>query len=204
MNKPAIIEAIMSDFSRAARMPSTRVETKRFYDKHIDDYVKQYVPASLQSGPEGIYDQFRTKVVDDANASAKAIRNMQIGLGAEDNANAMVNKDADGMMGIAQLLGMNTKVSNKILGNLNPAARQDVAIKAAEKGIADNSFRGVRRRTAEWVAANPDTAIPVGFSAAGAGGAALLTASGQALDALTNNMTQALKTEDNRDNVLTS
>jgi hypothetical protein len=204
MNKPAIIEAIMSDIGRAARMPSTRVETKRFYDKHINDYVKQYVPASLQSGPEGIYDQFRTKVVDDANASAKAIRNMQIGLGAEDNANAIVNKDADGMMGIAQLLGMNTNVSNKILGNLNPAARQDVAIKAAEKGLADNSLRGIRRRGAEWVAANPDTAIPVGLSAAGAGGAALLTASGQALAALTNNMTQALKTEDNRDNVLTS
>ena len=200
MNKPAIIEAILADVGRAARIPSTKVETARLYNK----YVKDYIPESLQSGPEGLYDQFRTKVVDDANASAKAIRNTQIGLGAEDNANAIVNKDTDAMQSIAQLLNMNTNVSDKILGNLSPAARQGVALKAAEKGIADNSLRGVRRRGAEWVAANPDTAIPVGLSAAGAGGAALLTASGAALDALTKNMAQALKTEENRDNVLTS
>ena len=200
MNKPAIIDAIMSDIGRAARMPSTRVETKWLYDK----YLKDYIPESLRSGPEGLYDKFRTKVVDDANASAKAIRNTQIGLGAEDNANAIVNKDADAMQSIAQLLNMNTNVSDKILSNLSPAARQGVALKAAEKGIADNSLRGIRRRGAEWVAANPDTAIPVGISAAAAGGTALLTASGQALAALTNNMTQALKTEENRDNVLTS
>jgi len=200
MNKPAIIEAILADVGRAARIPSTKVETARLYNK----YVKDYIPESLQSGPEGLYDQFRTKVVDDANASAKAIRNTQIGLGAEDNANAIVNKDTDAMQSIAQLLNMNTNVSDKILGNLSPAARQGVALKAAEKGIADNSLRGVRRRGAEWVAANPDTAIPVGLSAAGAGSAALLTASGQALAALTNNMTQALKTEEKRDNVLTS
>jgi hypothetical protein len=181
----------MDDAANAVKFPNTRTEVENLYSK-------------VKAGPQGLYDQFRTKVVDDANASAKAIRNMQIGLGAEDNANAIVNKDADAMQSIAQLLNMNTNVSDKILSNLSPAARQEVALKAAEKGIANNSLRGIRRRGAEWVAANPDTAIPVGISAAAAGGTALLTASGQALAALTNNMTQALKTEENRDNVLTS
>ena len=191
MNRPALIKAIMDDAANAVKFPNTRTEVENLYSK-------------VKAGPQGLYDQFRTKVVDDANASAKAIRNMQIGLGAEDNANAIVNKDADAMQSIAQLLNMNTNVSDKILSNLSPAARQGVALKAAEKGLADNSLRGLRRRGAEWVAANPDTAIPVGLSAAGAGSAALLTASGQALAALTNNMTQALKTEEKRDNVLTS
>jgi hypothetical protein len=191
MNRPALIKAIMDDAANAVKFPNTRTEVENLYSK-------------VKAGPQGLYDQFRTKVVDDANASAKAIRNMQIGLGAEDNANAIVNKDADAMQSIAQLLNMNTNVSDKILSNLSPAARQEVALKAAEKGIANNSLRGIRRRGAEWVAANPDTAIPVGISAAAAGGTALLTASGQALAALTNNMTQALKTEENRDNVLTS
>ena len=189
MNKQAIIERIM------ANARNIKGNAQSMYGSVKD---------KLATGPQGLYDSFRTKVVDDANASAKAIRNTQIGLGAEDNANAIVNKDADAMQSIAQLLNMNTNVSDKILSNLSPAARQGVALKAAEKGIADNSLRGIRRRGAEWVAANPDTAIPVGLSAAGAGGAALLTASGQALAALTNNMTQALKTEENRDNVLTS
>ena len=189
MNKQAIIERIMAD----AR--NIKGNAQSMYGSVKD---------KLATGPEALYDQFRTKVVDDANASAKAIRNTQIGLGAEDNANAIVNKDADAMQSIAQLLNMNTNVSDKILGSLSPAARQGVALKAAEKGLADNSLRGLRRRGAEWVAANPDTAIPVGVSAASAGGAALITASGAAIDALTKNMAQALKTEENRDNVLSS
>ncbi len=191
MNRPALIKAIMDDAANAVKFPNTRTEVGNLYSK-------------VKAGPQELYENFRTKVVDDANASAKAIRDKQIALGTEDYVNAIANKDADAMQSIAQLLNMNTNVSNKVLSSLNPTARQDVALRAAQKGIADNSLRGIRRRSAEWVAANPDTAIPVGISAAGAGGAALLTASGQALAALTNNMTQALKTEENRDNVLTS
>ena len=189
MNKQAIIERIMAD----AR--NIKGNAQSMYGSVKD---------KLATGPEALYDQFRTKVVDDANASAKAIRDKQIALGTEDYVNYLADKDADGMKGIAKLLGMNEKISNKVLSSLNPAARQDVALRAAEKGLADNSLRGLRRRGAEWVAANPDTAIPVGVSAASAGGAALITASGAAIDALTKNMAQALKTEENRDNVLSS
>ena len=187
MNRPALIKAIMDDAANAVQFPNTRTEVGNLYSK-------------VKAGPKGLYDRFRTKVVSDAEASANALRNRQIALGAGDNYQAIKRKDnAD----VAAIAGLINKKPVDVL-NFNPTNRSKAAIDAAIEGIADNSLRGVRRRGAEWVAANPDTAIPVGLSAAGAGSAALLTASGQALAALTNNMTQALKTEENRDNVLTS
>ena len=193
MNKPAIIEAILADAVRAGNrvMPKTTAATQSMLGSVQD---------KLTGGPKGLYDQFRTKVVDDANASANAIRDKQIGLGARDNYQNIKSKETDALASIAELIG--SKPADIL--NRNAAGKSRAAIDAAIEGIADNSLRGVRRRGAEWVAANPDTAIPVGLSAAGAGGAALLTASGAALDALTKNMAQALKTEENRDNVLTS
>ena len=185
MNKPAIIEAILAD---ARNIGS---QTKSLYGSVKD---------KLATGPQGLYDDFKAKVVSDAEASANALRNRQIALGARDNYQAIKRKDNDDVKAIAGLI--NKKPVDVL--NFNPTDRSKAAIDAAIEGLADNSLRGLRRRGAEWVAANPDTAIPVGISAASAGGAALLTASGQALDALTKNMAQALKTEENRDNVLTS
>ena len=187
MNRPALIKAIMDDAANAVKFPNTRTEVGNLYSK-------------VKAGPQELYENFRTKVVSDAEASANALRNRQIALGAGDNYQAIKRKDQDDVKAIAELI--NEKPADLL--NFNPTDRSKAAIDAAIKGIADNSLRGIRRRGAEWVAANPDTAIPVGISAAAAGGTALLTASGQALAALTNNMTQALKTEEKRDNVLTS
>ena len=195
MNKPAIIEAILADARRIGGNMAPRTAD-------VAGTMYGSVKDKLAGGPKGLYEDFRTKVVDDATASANALRNRQIALGAGDNYQSIKSKDKDALATIAELV--DPKMSTTDLLNLNAAGRSKAAIEAATAGIADNSFRGIRRRGAEWVAANPDTAIPVGVGAATLGTTALLTASGQALAQLTNNMNQSLATEANRENVLTS
>ena len=202
MSKQALIQGILADARRIGSnvAPRTADAAGAMYGRVKD---------KLAGGPQGLYDDFRSKVISDAEASVADIKRRQLAASMEDNVNAIVNKDENAMMSIANLLNMNTNTSNKVLSGLsNPTARLDVAQRAAQKsfdaGNMDLSPRGIRRKGAEWVAANPDTAIPVGVGAATLGTTALLTASGQALAQLTNNMNQSLATEANRENVLTS
>jgi hypothetical protein len=202
MSKQSLIQAILADARRIGGnvAPRTADAAGTMYGSVKD---------KLAGGPKGLYEDFRTKVVSDAEASVEDLKRRQLAASMEDNVNAIVNKDENAMMSIANLLNMNTKTSNKVLGGLsNPTSRLNVAERAAQKsfdaGNMDLSQRGIRRRGAEWVAANPDTAIPVGVGTATLGTTALLTASGQALAQLTNNMNQSLATEANRENVLTS
>lgn len=193
MNKQAIIERIMAD----AR--NIKGNAQSMYGSVKD---------KLALGPQGIYDEFKTKVVQDATNTADALRRRQLAASVGDNMAAIESKDENKMMSIAQLLNMNENVSSKVLGSLGTPGRLDTSVRAAQKsfesGNMDFSPRGVIRRGAEYVAANPDVAIPVGVGAASAGATALLTASGQALEQLTNNMNQALQNEVDRENVLTS
>ena len=202
MNKPAIIEAILADARKIGGSVAPRTAD-------IAGSMYGSVKDKLTTGPQGLYDDFKAKVVSDAQASAADLKRQQLAASMEDNVGAIVNKDEDAMMSIAKLLNMNTNTSNKVLSGLSsPTARLDVAERAAQRsfdaGNMDFSPRGLRRRSAEYIAANPDTAIPVGVGAASAGATALLTASGQALAQLTNNMNQALQNEVDRENVLTS
>lgn len=202
MSKQSLIQAILADARRIGGnvAPRTADAAGTMYGSVKD---------KLTGGPKGLYEDFRTKVVSDAEASVEDLKRRQLAASMEDNVNAIVNKDENAMMSIANLLNMNTKTSNKVLGGLsNPTSRLNVAERAAQKsfdaGNMDLSQRGIRRRVAESIAANPDIAIPVGTGAATLGTTALLTASGQALAQLTNNMNQSLATEANRENVLTS
>ena len=202
MSKQSLIQAILADARRIGGnvAPRTADAAGTMYGSVKD---------KLTGGPKGLYEDFRTKVVSDAEASVEDLKRRQLAASMEDNVNAIVNKDENAMMSIANLLNMNTKTSNKVLGGLsNPTSRLNVAERAAQKsfdaGNMDLSQRGIRRRVAESIAANPDIAIPVGTGAATLGTTGLLTASGQALAQLTNNMNQSLATEANRENVLTS
>lgn len=202
MSKQTLIQGILADARRIGSnvAPRTADAAGAMYGSVKD---------KLAGGPQGLYDDFRSKVISDAEASVEDLKRRQLAASMEDNVNVLVNKDEDKMMSLAKLLGMNENVSNKVLGSLSgPTERLNVAQRAAQKsfdaGNMDLSQRGIRRRGAEWVAANPDTAIPVGVGTATLGTTALLTASGQALAQLTNNMNQSLATEANRENVLTS
>ena len=67
-----------------------------------------------------------------------------------------------------------------------------------------NSWRTQYQNINQAIASNPGTAIPVGAGAASAGGVALITASGAALNDLGNFLAGGQQSQDTRDNVLRS
>jgi len=67
-----------------------------------------------------------------------------------------------------------------------------------------NSWRTQYQNINQAIASNPGTAIPVGVGAAGAGSVALITASGAALNDLSNFLAGGQQSQGQRDNVLRS
>lgn len=152
-------------------------------------------PIVALSGPRN---NFEGMIVQDFKNRAQA------GIDAQDKAvyrTTLANlDDDDSRKSVLQALG-NKQLSSSF--TKEDAARQyvtDVLYKDDVKWTPRTKM--IQANT--WAAKNPQVVIPAGVGAATLGTTALLTASGQALAQLTNNMNQSLATEANRENVLTS
>ena len=97
---------------------------------------------------------------------------------------------------------------DKVAWTLSGLSEQGIAdvVRQYQKNVKvkDNTPLGLYRRGNEWIAENPGKAIATGVPAAGAGALALITASGQALNDLSNFLAGGQQNQDQRDNVLRS
>ena len=113
--------------------------------------------------------------------------------------------NADVMKVVGETLGMNPNKVESVLGGMSEQGLADV-VRQYQKNVQvkDNTPLGLYRRGNEWIAENPGKAIATGVPAAGAGALALITASGQALNDLSNFLAGGQQNQDQRDNVLRS
>ena len=113
--------------------------------------------------------------------------------------------NVDAMKVVGETLNMNPNTVESVLSNIPRKGAVDVSRKFQEKvSVPDNTLVGTYRRANDWIAENPGQAIAAGVPAAGAGGLALITASGQALADLGNFLAGGQQSQDTRDNVLRS
>ena len=113
--------------------------------------------------------------------------------------------NADVMKVVGETLGMNPNKVESVLGGMSEQGLADV-VRQYQKNVQvkDNTPLGLYRRGNEWIAENPGKAIATGVPAAGAGALALITASGQALNDLSNFLAGGQQNQETRDNVLRS
>ena len=113
--------------------------------------------------------------------------------------------NADVMKVVGETLGMNPNKVESVLGGMSEQGLADV-VRQYQKNVQvkDNTPLGLYRRGNEWIAENPGKAIATGVPVAGAGALALITASGQALNDLSNFLAGGQQNQDTRDNVLRS
>jgi hypothetical protein len=149
-------------------------------------------PIVALSGPRN---NFEGMIVQDFQNRAKRLQTGQ-DLSIQKNTQKIMDDD-DARASVLQAL--NKQLSANYTKD---QAAQDYA--QSGLGRRTDSFRGRMIQGNQWAANNPQVVIPAGVGAATLGTTALLTASGQALAQLTNNMNQSLATEANRENVLTS
>jgi hypothetical protein len=113
--------------------------------------------------------------------------------------------NADVMKVVGETVGIDP---GKVAWTLSGLSEQGIAdvVRQYQKNVKvkDNTPLGLYRRGNEWIAENPGQAIAAGVPAAGAGGLALITASGQALADLGNFLAGGQQNQDTRDNVLRS
>ena len=113
--------------------------------------------------------------------------------------------NADVMKVVGETVGIDP---GKVAWTLSGLSEQGIAdvVRQYQKNVKvkDNTPLGLYRRGNEWIAENPGQAIAAGVPAAGAGGLALITASGQALADLGNFLSGGQQNQDTRDNVLRS
>ena len=165
------------------------VTSNRLFGKDVEGVRYQNPITAI--GPQN----FEGMIVQDFQNRAKRLQTAQ-DLSIQRNTQKIMDDD-DARASVLQAL--NKQLSANYTKD---QAAQDYA--QSGLGRRTDSFRGRMIQGNQWAANNPQVVIPAGVGAATLGTTALLTASGQALAQLTNNMNQSLATEANRENVLTS
>ena len=188
MNKAQIIDAIMSK----AVLAENAVKDNR------------YVQAMGQD-MQGFGTNIKNLIANEAEGRGLATLAKQRSNEGASALRAINEGNADVMKVVGESLGMNPNTVESVLGGMNQQGRADVIQKYQDVvKVKDNTPLGLYRRGNEWIADNPGKAIATGVPAAGAGGLALITASGQALADLGNFLAGGQQNQDTRDNVLRS
>ena len=188
MNKAQIIDAIMSK----AVLAENAVKDNRYV---------QAMGQDMQGFGENIKKLIASEAARRALGAEARQRSAQGG-----NAYRQIRDgNVDAMKAIGETLNMNPNTVESVLSNIPRQGAVDVSRKFQEKvSVPDNTLVGTYRRANEWIAKNPGQAIAAGVPAAGAGGLALITASGQALADLGNFLAGGQQNQGQRDNVLRS
>jgi len=188
MNKAQIIDAIMSK----AVLAENAVKDNRYV---------QAMGQDMQGFGENIKNLIASEAADRSLGAEARQRSAQGG-----NAYRQIRDgNVDAMKVIGETLNMNPNTVESVLSNIPRKGAVDVSRKFQEKvSVPDNTLVGTYRRANDWIAENPGQAIAAGVPAAGAGGLALITASGQALADLGNFLAGGQQSQDTRDNVLRS
>ena len=188
MNKAQIIDAIMSK----AVLAENAVKDNRYV---------QAMGQDMQGFGENIKKLIASEAAGRASGAEARQRSAQ-GINAY---RQILDGNVDAMKVIGETLSMNPNTVESVLSNIPKRGAVDVAKKFREKvSVPDDTLVGTYRRANEWIAKNPGQAIAAGVPAAGAGGLALITASGQALADLGNFLAGGQQNQGQRDNVLRS
>ena len=188
MNKAQIIDAIMSK----AVLAENAVKDNRYV---------QAMGQDMQGFGENIKNLIASEAADRSLGAEARQRSAQGG-----NAYRQIRDgNVDAMKVVGETLNMNPNTVESVLSNIPRKGAVDVSRKFQEKvSVPDNTLVGTYRRANDWIAENPGQAIAAGVPAAGAGGLALITASGAALADLGNFLAGGQQSQDTRDNVLRS
>ena len=154
---------------------------------------------------QGVGSNFKKLIADEAGLRAEAAQAAQSQAIANDVYKGLVRGNKGVMKNVGEVLDYNPNTVEAVLGGMDKRALAPVA-RAYQQNVdvPANSPRGLYRQANELIADNPGNAIAIGVPAAGAGSLALITASGAALDDLSNFLAGGQQNQGQRDNVLTS
>ena len=167
---------------------------------------------------------FEALVANEALARAGASKKQQIANIQADAARDLLRGNAGVQRSVAEALGDTSAASPKYGYQVDPSMTAEGILKTLQGNLGEqqagnyasayakevaqnpplNSWRTPYQAVNQAIASNPKTAIAVGSGAASAGGVALITASGAALDDLSNFLAGGQQNQDTRDNVLRS
>jgi len=172
-----------------------------------DNKYVQAVGKDLQ----GVGSNFKKLIADEAGARAEAAQAAQMQAIANDVYKGLVRGNQGVMKNVATVLKSDPNRPLQLdvdrLGGMDKRELATVARRYEQQiggNLPEYSPRGLYRQANEWIAENPGKAIATGVPAAGAGALALITASGQALNDLSNFLAGGQQNQDTRDNVLRS